>query len=69
MGKWVTHGYAVTKTCKNEECTESFDSGSRWDDQRASNLGWFFQRNGDVWCPEHTPDWVAEWRARKNKKD
>jgi hypothetical protein len=27
--------------------------------------GWFFQRNGDAWCPEHVPEWVAEWRSRQ----
>ncbi len=27
--------------------------------------GWFMQRNGDAWCPEHNPPWVEEWRARQ----
>lgn len=29
---------------------------------------WFFQRNGDCWCPEHIPDWVPEWRMRQLMK-
>lgn len=27
--------------------------------------GWFFQRDGSAWCPQHIPPWVAGWRARK----
>lgn len=25
---------------------------------------WFFRRDGQAWCPDHFPEWVAEWRAR-----
>lgn len=27
------------------------------------------QRNGDAWCPDHTPDWVAEWRIKRKAKE
>lgn len=27
------------------------------------------QRNGLAWCPDHNPDWVAEWRAKKKAKE
>lgn len=40
----------------------------RWNTSKAQALGWFFQKNGQAWCPEHTPDWVAEWRARKGAR-
>lgn len=44
-------------------CTASIP-GSKSHQIRAAEQGWFFQQNGDAWCPEHTPEWVAEWRAR-----
>lgn len=30
--------------------------------------GWFFsmQEPGKQWCPEHIPEWVAAWRAKRN---
>jgi hypothetical protein len=28
---------------------------------------WFQQKDGTVWCPDHTPTWVAAWRAGKAK--
>ena len=27
--------------------------------------GWFFTKTGEAWCPDHNPEWVAEWRARQ----
>lgn len=26
---------------------------------------WFFQKNGNMFCPAHTLESVADWRARK----
>lgn len=26
---------------------------------------WFQQKDGKSFCPEHTPAWVAAWRAKK----
>lgn len=45
-------------------CTATIKS-HRWAQIRASDHGWFFGRNGDVFCPEHVPDWVAAWRERR----
>lgn len=28
---------------------------------------WFFQKNGEKFCPQHTPEWVEQWRANKKK--
>lgn len=30
--------------------------------------GWFFsmQNPGQQWCPKHIPEWVAEWRAKRD---
>lgn len=30
--------------------------------------GWFQQRNGDVWCPDHIPGWVEAWRQRRDAR-
>lgn len=36
-----------------------------------SHPGWFSQKYSEdnpdpkSWCPEHTPEWVAEWRAKR----
>lgn len=27
--------------------------------------GWFHKKDGDSWCPEHIPAWVAAWRAKR----
>lgn len=32
---------------------------------RAHDEGWFEQKDGTNWCPDHTPAWVQAWRARK----
>jgi hypothetical protein len=36
-----------------------------WNSKRAHNEGWFIQKNGDRWCPDHNPEWVEEWRKRQ----
>lgn len=31
--------------------------------------GWFFTRTRDeAWCPDHLPEWVIEWRGKKEKE-
>lgn len=30
--------------------------------------GWFFQKNGDSWCPDHIPDWYWEWKGVKKPR-
>ena len=61
------------KECSEPGCETTFRSNSKWDDIRAADKGWFLQRTGETWCPEHTPAWVADWRAkvaaRKAEKD
>ena len=48
-------------TCN--ECDAQCKS-DHWNTKKAQREGWFFMRNGDVFCPLHVPDWVEEWRAR-----
>lgn len=46
---------------------EQTHKNNRWAKTKAHAAGWFEQRDGRSWCPEHTPPWVAAWRARKGK--
>lgn len=64
-GNNKTQRYRVTEEhCSHEVCAATIP-GHAWGHIKS---GWFFQRDGTQYCPEHTPEWVAEWRARKNHK-
>ena len=52
--------------CSTEGCTASHPS-SHWDSVRADREGWFHQKDGTTYCPEHRPAWVDGWRARQAK--
>jgi hypothetical protein len=56
-----------TRSCAKEECPKFFPD-HMWGNRQAQREGWFMQRNGLAWCPDHNPDWVAEWRAKRNSK-
>lgn len=28
--------------------------------------GWFQMKDGTIFCPEHIPEWVAEWRKKRD---
>lgn len=57
----------VTVTCMKDECEKTLTYGNhRWDKIRGES-GWFLQRTGENWCPDHHPEWVTEWRARKKE--
>lgn len=53
--------------CAEPGCTAAHKS-DRWNNSKAQKLGWFMQRNGDSWCPDHVPEWVAQWREEKTGK-
>jgi hypothetical protein len=57
-------GYKDPVQCRHKGCKEETDS-SRFGRIRATAAGWFFQKNGDCWCPRHVPEWVVEWRERQ----
>lgn len=44
-------------------CGRSFKR-HRWGNIQAHNEGWFEQKDGTAYCPDHVPDWVAGWRRR-----
>lgn len=56
----------VTQTCQHDGCERSIKD-HRWGKTKAD--GWFQQRDGILWCPEHVPEWVAGWRKRRDEKD
>lgn len=53
-----------SETCSFEGCDNSF-KGHSWAAIRAHDGGWFRQKNGDNWCPEHIPAWVDGWRKKR----
>lgn len=53
-GKWTL--------CSEPNCDNKFKNHA-WGQIKADD--WFHQKNGDHWCPEHIPEWVEEWRAKR----
>jgi hypothetical protein len=52
------------KECAQPDCTKSFWS-SREGTMKAHYSGWYHQRNGKSWCPEHRPAWAPKWEGKK----
>lgn len=59
------HRRAPDEHCSHAGCTATIP-GHAWGRIKSD---WFFQKDGRQFCPEHTPDWVAMWRARKRHDD
>lgn len=53
---------ATESTCADPSCERTIKN-HRWGRIKADD--WFQQKDGAVWCPDHTPAWVEGWRARK----
>lgn len=53
--------------CSAEDCEASFVA-HKWGSIKAHDEGWFLQKDGTVYCPKHTPDWVKEWREKQTKE-
>lgn len=47
--------------CSHQGCSAEH-KGDKWNNIKAQEAGWFSQRSGEHWCPDHTPSWVASWR-------
>ena len=47
--------------CSAPDCPAEIQN-HKWAKIKAREDGWFFQVNGDQWCPDHLPQWVAQWR-------
>lgn len=55
------------KSCSKEGCDKKYKDHS-WGKIKAGGKGWFFQKDGTAYCPEHVPDWVEEWRGRNGSQ-
>lgn len=51
--------------CAQPDC-EAWIRNHAWDKIKK---GWFFLKNGEAFCPDHIPSWVAAWRAKKARKE
>lgn len=51
--------------CEEETC-ETFIKDHAWGKIKAE--GWFIKKDNTVWCPEHIPEWVADWRKRRDRE-
>lgn len=45
--------------CDHQDC-EATHPNHAWGRIRAE--GWFHQKDGQAYCPEHVPAWVEAWR-------
>jgi hypothetical protein len=50
--------------CAHEGCEAKCDN-HYWGKVKAGDEGWFFQKDGTSWCPQHVPNWVETWRRNK----
>ena len=50
------------------EPSRSTGRTGKWNFMKAEREGWFFQRDGTSWCPEHVPAWVPAWREQQRLK-
>jgi hypothetical protein len=54
--------------CAAEGCPLSFPT-HRWGKTRAHDEGWFEQKDGTAWCPDHVPEWVEGWREGRTETE
>lgn len=54
------------KNCSYEGCENKLPNHA-WGRIKAE--GWFQQRDGNIWCPDHIPEWVEEWRKKRDATD
>lgn len=51
--------------CAGPGCQASIPDHA-WGHTKAA--GWFLQKDGRAWCPEHQPGWLQGWRNRRLAK-
>lgn len=51
------------RTCCADKDCPARTPNHQWGRIRAT--GWFEERDGTMWCPDHRPAWYAAWRARQ----
>jgi hypothetical protein len=59
--------YDTRRKCNQKACNKKTKT-DKFNAIRAREAGWFFQKDGSIWCPDHVPDWVASWREKNDKQ-
>lgn len=49
--------------CVGPDCTATIPN-HRWGKTKA--VGWFFSKDDKTYCPEHVPEWVEDWRRKRD---
>jgi hypothetical protein len=61
----VSHAADNPVRCAREGC-EAAHPGGKWGTMKADREGWFHSYQEEkAYCPDHVPEWVAGWRAKK----
>ncbi len=55
----------ASAVCADPGCEARYQP-HRWGSIKAHATGWFIQKDGTAWCPEHVPDWVEAWRSARS---
>jgi hypothetical protein len=50
--------------CAAADCSATHPDHA-WGKIHAHGAGWFTQKNGTAWCPDHVPEWVTSWRQKR----
>lgn len=58
--------HIMDKECAHPGCPAAFRDHA-WGATKAHKDGWFHGKDGNSFCPEHVPEWVEAWRARRKK--
>lgn len=51
--------------CAESGCEEKF-FGNRGAMMKAHYSGWYLQKSGKVWCPDHRPAWAPKFEKRSD---
>lgn len=56
-------GYPLRANCAHEGCPRTAYTAPKY---RRIAVGWFFERDGAIWCPDHLPVELAEFMVAKS---
>lgn len=57
MSRERNHSYLIK--CEGCDLTTETD---HWTAVKRQAEGWFFRKDGRIYCPNHVPEWVEGWR-------
>lgn len=51
--------------CEEKGCRATHKT-DKWNNIKAHADGWYMQKDGKEWCPDHRPEWAPKtWRGWK----